>query len=59
MKFFEDYPEFNGYPDPPYLLRLQETEGLPNNRLNRSLLNSALKKHRAIPTTLLDMEFNR
>lgn len=56
MKFFEDYPEFNYYPNPPYLVRIQEVKGLPNTSLNRTLLHSALKNHRAIPRTLLDWE---
>ena len=58
MKFFEEYPEFNGYPSPPYLLRLQEAEGVPNTSLNRTLLRGALKNHGAYPPTLLNKESN-
>ncbi len=50
----EDLAEFYDYFSPPYLLRLQETKGMPNTSLNRSILHGALKKHRALPTTLLN-----
>ena len=58
MKFFEEYPEFNGYFIPPYLLRLQEAEGVPNTSLNRALLRGALKNHGAYHPTLLNKEIN-
>ncbi|MBD5642174.1 MAG: hypothetical protein HDQ91_07140 [Desulfovibrio sp.] len=55
MKFFEDYPEFNGY-DAAYLLRIKEMEPIPNTPFRRSLLNGALKNYKPTPLTLLETD---